>query len=115
MTRFFFDLTTRGQSLYDYKGDEFLSCEGARQHAEAIALDLMHRLNGEWAGWSVEVRNATNQKLLSLPVAVGTNCSLDSGVLDDPLIDVLPKVDELEYPEDRDQTVLGELRTMPTN
>ena len=70
MTRFFFDLTTRGRSLYDYKGDEFLNCEGARQHAEAIALDLMHRLNGEWAGWSVEVRNATNQKLLSLPVAV---------------------------------------------
>jgi len=70
MTRYFFDFTTRGQSLYDYKGDEFLNSKDACEYAEAIALDLKHRLNGEWAGWSVEVRNATNQRLLSLPVAV---------------------------------------------
>jgi hypothetical protein len=69
MTRYFFDITRRGQALYDYKGDEFRNAEHARQYAEAIALDLKQRLNGEWAGWAVEIRNATNQKLLSLPVA----------------------------------------------
>ncbi len=70
MTRYFFDITSAGRSLYDYKGDEFRNSGGARQYAEAIALDLSQRLSGEWAGWSVEIRNAINQKLASLPVAM---------------------------------------------
>lgn len=70
MTRFFFDFTTQGRSLYDYVGDEFLNPKGACRHAEAIALDLKHRLSGEWAGWSVEVRDASGRKFLSLPIAV---------------------------------------------
>jgi len=69
MTRYFFDLTTRGQSLYDYKGDEFLNPHGACQYAEVIALHLKCSLNDEWTSWSVEVRNAAGQKYLSLPVA----------------------------------------------
>ena len=70
MTRYFFDFTAQGQSLYDYEGDEFLNPKGACQYAEVIALDLKHRLSGEWDGWSVEVRDAKGRKFLSLPVAV---------------------------------------------
>ncbi len=70
MTRYFFDITSKERSLYDYKGDEFRNPDAARRHAEAITLDLSERLNAEWAGWSVEVRDAVNQKLLALPVAM---------------------------------------------
>ncbi len=70
MTRYFFDFTAQGQSLYDYEGDVFLNPKGACQYAEVIALDLKHRLSGEWDGWAVEVRDAKGRKFLSLPVAV---------------------------------------------
>ena|ERR1700691_5799011 len=69
MQRYFFDFTTRGRFLYDYEGDEFPNPHGAYQYAEAIALDLKHRLSGEWTDWSVEVRDALGRKFLSLPVA----------------------------------------------
>jgi hypothetical protein len=68
MKRFFFDYTTKDKSLYDYKGDEFPSCQHAFEFAEATALSLKNNLRGDWAGWSVEVRDADGETLLSLPV-----------------------------------------------
>ena len=68
MTRYFFDYTTKGKSLYDYRGDSFLTSQGACEFAEVIALDLKHSPDGDWLGWSIEVRNAEGQKFLSLPV-----------------------------------------------
>jgi hypothetical protein len=68
MTRFFFDYTAKEQSLLDYGGHEFSSSQGAIEFAEAIAHDLKHSLTENWRGWSVEVRNATGMRLLSLPV-----------------------------------------------
>ena len=58
MTRFFFDYTAKEQSLLDYGGHEFRSSQAAIDFAQAIAQDLRHSLNGNWLGWSVEVRNA---------------------------------------------------------
>jgi hypothetical protein len=69
--RFFFDYTTRDQSLRDYQGDEFLSSKGAFDFAEATTQTLRSSLNGEWAGWSVEVRDANGTKYFSLPVMPG--------------------------------------------
>ena len=69
MTRFFFDYTAKEQSLLDYGGHEFRSPQAAVEFAEAIAHDLKHSLTENWLGWSVEVRNATGMRLLSLPVA----------------------------------------------
>lgn len=68
MTRYFFDLKSHVRSIYDYKGDDFLNSQAACEYAEMIALDLKHRLNADWTGWSVEVRSAHGEKLLSLPV-----------------------------------------------
>ncbi len=68
MKRFFFDYTTNGQSLYDYRGDEFRSLQSAIEFAEAIAQDLKHSLSGDWLGWSIEVRDAEGAKFFSLPV-----------------------------------------------
>ncbi len=69
--RFFFDYTTTDQSLRDYQGDEFLSSKGAFDFAEATAQTLRSSLNGEWAGWSVEVRDADGTRYFSLPVIPG--------------------------------------------
>ena len=68
MTRYFFDFTTRDRSLFDYRGDEFLSSRAACEYAEMIASDLKHRPDGEWSGWSVEVRSIEGKKILALPV-----------------------------------------------
>jgi hypothetical protein len=68
MTRYFFDFKGPDRRLLDHKGEEFRTVEDARQYAEMITLDLKHRLNGEWVGWSVEIHNAIGQKFLSLPI-----------------------------------------------
>jgi hypothetical protein len=74
MMRFFFDYTTHNQSLYDYSGDEFPSCQSAIEFALTTAQVLNHSLAREWAGWSIEVRSADGQKVFSLPV--GASASL---------------------------------------
>jgi hypothetical protein len=68
MTRFFFDYTTKDQSLLDYRGHEFNNPQCAIDFAEAIAEDLKHSLSTDWLGWSIEVRNANGTKFMSLPV-----------------------------------------------
>jgi len=66
MIRFFFDYTTKDQSLLDYRGEEFRTPQGAIQFAEAIALDLKHSLAANWFGWSIEVRDADGRRVLSV-------------------------------------------------
>jgi hypothetical protein len=66
--RFFIDYTAEGQSLYDYKGEEFLSSNDAFNFAEATAQALKNNLSGLWKGWSVEVRSAEGEKYFSLPI-----------------------------------------------
>jgi hypothetical protein len=68
VTRFFFDYTTEYRSLFDYHGEEFKRLEGASEFALAIAQNLTNSLTGDWAGWSVEVRNAEGKKFFSFPV-----------------------------------------------
>ena len=68
MTRFFFDYRTSNQALYDYGGQEFKSVQSAEEFAHMIVQDLSYSLTSDWHGWSVEVRNAEGNRLLSLPV-----------------------------------------------
>jgi len=68
MTRFFFDYTTKDQSLYDHRGDEFANFQSAIEFAQETAQVLTHSLSGDWAGWSIEVRDAQGKKFFSLPV-----------------------------------------------
>jgi len=72
--RFFFDYTTKDQSLYDYQGNEFRNSQDAIEFAGAIAQFLRDSLTGEWNGWSVEVRDAEGRKSFSLPV--GSSASI---------------------------------------
>ena len=68
MIRFFFDYTSNDRSLYDYRGEDFLSPEAAIEFAQTTAQVLTNSLSGDWVGWSIEVRNADGKKFLSLPV-----------------------------------------------
>ncbi|MGC1359237.1 MAG: hypothetical protein WA851_26265 [Xanthobacteraceae bacterium] len=68
MNRFFFDYATQGQSLYDYRGDEFRNLDAAVRHAAIIAENLQFTLNNRWTGWWIEVRNAQGAKLSTMPV-----------------------------------------------
>jgi len=75
--RFYFDYTTKGESLYDYQGEELLSTEDAYDFAAATAQTLKNRLDGDWAGWSIDVRNAEGRKYFSIAVgSIGTNLTI---------------------------------------
>jgi len=76
--RFFFDYTAKGQSLRDYHGDEFLSAHDALDFAEATAQALMSNLNGDWIGWSVEVRDAEGKQYVALPVVPVRQATADT-------------------------------------
>jgi hypothetical protein len=66
--RFFFDYSARDRSLYDFHGEEFQTPGAAIEFGEAIVENLIHRLDGAWIGWQVEVRNAEGIKFEALPV-----------------------------------------------
>ena len=68
MMCFFFDYTSNDRSLYDYRGEYFLSPEAAIDFAQTTAQVLTNSLSGDWVGWSIEVRNADGKKFVSLPV-----------------------------------------------
>jgi hypothetical protein len=66
--RYFFDYTTKDQSLLDYQGDEFLSPQGAVEFAETLGQLLSNKLANDWHGWTIEVRNADGKRLFSLQI-----------------------------------------------
>jgi len=76
--RFFFDYTTRDQSIRDYQGDEFPSSKDAFDFAETTAQILKNNLNGDWIGWSVEVRDAEGAKYFSSPVMPGRHAKTNA-------------------------------------
>jgi Domain of unknown function (DUF6894) len=68
MKKYFFDLVRQDCSEYDFQGRDFSAPEKAFQLAELMALDLEVRREGEWLGWSIDVRNAHGQQYFSVPV-----------------------------------------------
>jgi two-component system, chemotaxis family, chemotaxis protein CheY len=76
--RFFFDYTSPDRSLLDYRGDEFPSPDDALDFAEATTQTMKSDLNGNWMGWSVEVRNADGIKYFTLPVVPVRSATADA-------------------------------------
>jgi hypothetical protein len=66
--RFFFDVLKPHSRTYDYQGREFHGPEEAAQMAELIAADLGVSDTDDWSGSLVQVRNAANEMLCSIPV-----------------------------------------------
>ncbi len=68
MKRFFFDVSSRSHTHYDYQGREFAQTEQARELAELIALDLECSDEGDQTGLEVQVRNIGGTFLFAVPV-----------------------------------------------
>ena len=68
MKRFFFDVSSKSHTQYDYRGREFAQPEQARELAELMALDFECSDDGNWAGMEVQVRNIAGSCLFSVPV-----------------------------------------------
>jgi len=66
--RFFFDVLSQNSRTYDYHGREFVRPEDAAQMAELIAADLGVSDTEQWVGSQVQVRNADNETLYTVPV-----------------------------------------------
>ena len=67
--RFFFDYAARDRSLYDFHGEEFQTPGAAIEFGKAIVENLIHRLDGDWIDWQVEVCSAEGVKFAALPIA----------------------------------------------
>ena len=68
MSRYFFDRVSGTRSEYDYQGRVLATPEKAFQLAELMALDLGVAEGTEWAGWTIDVRNALGKHFFSVPV-----------------------------------------------
>lgn len=66
--RLFFDVLSQQSRTYDFQGRDFGRPEDATQMAEFIAADLGVSDTDDWAGSLVQVRNAANEILFSIPV-----------------------------------------------
>ena len=66
--RYFFDFIRPDQSLYDYRGDVFISAADACDYALATAERLRNSFSDDWKGWSVEVRSPEGQMYISIPI-----------------------------------------------
>jgi hypothetical protein len=69
--RFFLDYKTKDQALYDYQGEEFMSPKDAFDFAQETARSLRNKLDADWTGWSVEVRDAHGKTHFSFAVDTG--------------------------------------------
>jgi hypothetical protein len=66
MQRYFFDLGSKHEFIYDYKGRECPTYEAAYQLAELMVIDLEQE--GDWDGWVVAISTDTGKRLCALGV-----------------------------------------------
>jgi len=68
MKRYFFDRIGDGCSEYDFRGRDFAEPQKAFQLAQLLALDLEVGGREEFAGGSINVRNADGHKLFTVRI-----------------------------------------------
>jgi hypothetical protein len=68
--RFFFDIFTQPNPVYDFHGNYFSRPEDAAQHAALIAAGLGCSETESLAGSKVQVRNATGAVLFAVPILI---------------------------------------------
>jgi hypothetical protein len=71
MPHYYFDLTD-DKTIHDLKGIKLAGLEEARQHATAMARELIETksmlLNEPLSAWSISVKDERFSKVLSVPV-----------------------------------------------
>ena len=68
MQRYFFDVSTRAQIQYDYRGRDLPDFEQAKRLAELIALDVECIQGDDIDALEVQVRDINGRQLFSVPV-----------------------------------------------
>jgi hypothetical protein len=68
MKKYFFDRIGQGCSEYDFRGHDFAEPQKAFQLAQMLALDLEVSGAEEFAGGSINVRNADGHKLFTVTI-----------------------------------------------
>jgi hypothetical protein len=69
MTNFCIALVSPQRAESRLRVGEFPAAERAFELAELIAFDLSIEVDGNWWGWTVEVRSAQGRRLFAVPVA----------------------------------------------
>jgi hypothetical protein len=64
MTRFFFNLATRGTAISDTKGREFADLAAAHRHAMQLVYKMSLLEGTDWEGWYFKITDAKDQALL---------------------------------------------------
>lgn len=63
MNRFFYDIVGATSHSYDYQGRYFRTTGEAFEMAELVAYDLACSEKNNWAGFEIQVRDVSNEKL----------------------------------------------------
>jgi len=66
MTRYFFNLATKGTTISDSKGREFVDLAAAHRHAMQLVHKMVLLDGTEWQGWYIKITDLENQSLLSV-------------------------------------------------
>jgi uncharacterized protein DUF6894 len=64
MTRFFFNLATRGTTISDTKGREFADLAGAHRHAMQLVYKMALLEGADWEDWYLRITDTENRSLL---------------------------------------------------
>jgi hypothetical protein len=64
MTRFFFNLATKGTTISDTKGREFADLAAAHRHAMQLVYKMVLLDGTDWEGWYLKITDPENRSLL---------------------------------------------------
>lgn len=66
MSRFFFNLTSKGDTIFDEKGRDLSDLADAHRHAMLMIHKMVALDDIDWRGWSINVTDANHRSRLSV-------------------------------------------------
>jgi uncharacterized protein DUF6894 len=66
MTRFFFNLATKGTTISDTKGREFADLAAAHRHAMQLVYKMVLLEGTDWEDWYIKITDPENGSLLCI-------------------------------------------------
>ena len=66
MQRFFFNFSSKDDTIPDTKGREFSDLAAAHRHAMLLIHKMVSLDDMDWQGWSINVTDTSNRSMLSV-------------------------------------------------
>ena len=66
MARYFFNFSSREETIHDTKGAEFTDLASAHRHAMVLIYRMVLLDELDWTGWSVDVTDANHRSILTV-------------------------------------------------